>query len=139
MKQDIQKKKVLILGTDDSSLTLIAKAVLNRYLRSVEAFSAGINASKKVDANTQRVLEENGLWSKETSPKQLDELGDMAFDLVITLSELAMKKCPDFSATTDIIAIEYDEPNPKSYASYKEALKLIQMEITPIVRMHLEG
>ena len=138
MKNETQKKKVLLLGTDDSSLTLIAAAVLNRYLRSVEAYSAGINASKKVDANTQRVLEENGLWSNDIHPKEFKNLGAMAFDLVITLSELAMQKCPDFSSTTDIIAIEYDELEGKNYSQYKQALKLMQMEITPIVRMHFE-
>lgn len=139
MKNDIQKKKVLILGTDDSSLTVIAKAVLNRYLRSVEAYSAGINASKKIDANTKRVLEENGLWDNEFTPMQSTQLSEMAFDLVITISDMAMKKCPDFGNTTDIIAIEYDDLEGKSYSEYKQALKLMQMEITPIVRMHFEN
>jgi len=138
MKNETQKKKVLLLGTTDTSLSIIAQAVLTKYLRHVEAQSAGINASKKIDENTQRVLKESGLWSDAIAPKTVDTLDETPFDLVITLSELAMKKCPDFSPTTDIIAIEYEEPNPKSYASYREALKLIQMEITPIVRMHFE-
>jgi hypothetical protein len=47
-----------------------------------------------------------------------------------------MKKCPDFGDTTDVIQIEYDELEGKSYSEYKKTLKLLQMEITPIVRMH---
>ena len=139
MKNETQKKKVLLLATEDTSLSIIAQAVLSRYLRNVDAYSAGINAAKKIDENTQRVLKENGLWSDEIAPKTLVSLSEMAFDLVIILSEYAMQKCPSFNETTDIIAIEYEEPNQKSYASYKEILKLIQMEITPIVRMHFEA
>ena len=138
MKKILTKKNVLILDTTDTSHSVIAQAVLNKYLRGVNAYSAGINAAKNIDENTQRVLKENGLYSTERAPKALSDLGEVAFDLVIALSEKAMKKSSDFSDTADIIAIEYDEVNPKSYASYKEALKLIQMEITPIVRMHFE-
>jgi len=139
MKTTQNNKNVLILGTTDTSHSIIAQAVLHKYLRGINAYSAGINAAKKIDQNTQRLLEENGLYSKEQTPKVLSDLGEVAFDLVIALSELAINKCPEFGPSTDIISIEYDEVNPKSYASYKEALKLIQMEITPIVRMHFEG
>lgn len=129
-------KKVLILATDDATLSIIAQAVLNRYLRGVEAFSAGINASKKLDPNTKKLLVEDGSWKEEYHPKTFDELKEIDFDLVITLSEYAMKKCPNFSDTTDVIQIEYDEIDGKSYSEFKKTLKLLQMEITPIVRMH---
>jgi arsenate reductase len=138
MKNDTQKKKVLILATDDSSLSIIAQAVLNRYLRGVEAYSAGIKPTKKIDDNTKRLLKENGLWSDVYQPKTVESLTQSNFDLVITLSDVAMKKCPDFSDTTDIIAIEYDSLEDKSYSEYKKSLKMMQMEITPIVRMHFE-
>jgi len=138
MKNDQTLKNVLILDTTDTSLSIIAQAVLKRYLRAVNVKSAGINAAKAVDENTKKILKESGLWSEEFSPKTLKDFEEEQFDLVITLSEYAMKKCPDFETDTDIIAIEYDAPDPKRLSSYKEALKLIQMEITPIVRMHFE-
>lgn len=136
MKNDLIKKKVLILGTDDSSLSVMAQAVLNRYLRGVEAYSAGIKPCNKIDENTKRLLQEDGSWKESYSAKTVEQVQDIDFDLVVTLSEYAMKKRPDFSETTDIIQIEYDDLTDKSYAEYKKALKLIQMEITPIVRMH---
>jgi len=135
-KKDI--KKVLILGTDNTSLSIIAEAVLNRYLKSVQAYSAGIDAGNKIDENTQRLLKENALWSDDLKPKQIKTLESLTFDLVITLSEYAMKKSPSFCDTTDIIAIEYDSLEGKNYSEYKKSLKLMQMEITPIVRMHFE-
>lgn len=138
MKNDTQKKKVLILATDDSSLSIIAQAVLNRYLRGVEAYSAGIKPTKKIDENTKRLLKEDGSWKDEYHSKTVDAVQDINFDLVITLSDLAMKKCPDFEETTDIIQIEYDELDGKNYSEYRKSLKLMQMEITPIVRMHFE-
>jgi protein-tyrosine-phosphatase len=136
MKNDLIKKKVLILATDDATLSIIAQAVLNRYLRGVEAFSAGINASKKLDPNTKKLLVEDGSWKEEYHPQTFDELKDIEFDLVITLSDYAMKKCPNFPDATDVIQIEYDEIDGKSFSEFKKALKLLQMEITPIVRMH---
>lgn len=138
MNKHQEKKKVLLLDSDDSSLSIIAQAVLNKYLLGVEAQSAGINAAAKIDANTKRLLEENGLWRDEYHCTTVETVKDVAFDLVITLSDLAMKKCPDFSDTTDIIQIEYDPLEGKAYSEYKKSLKMMQMEITPIVRMHFE-
>lgn len=139
MKNDQPLKNVLILDTTDTSLSIIAQAVLKRYLRAVNAKSAGINTAAKVDENAIKILKESGLWSEEFTPKTLKDFEEEHFDLVITLSEYAMKRCPEFQTNTDIIAIEYDAPDPKRPSSYKEALKLIQMEITPIVRMHFEA
>jgi len=136
MKNDLTKKKVLILATDDASLSNIAQAVLNKYLRGVQAYSAGINTMKKLDPNTKRVLQEDGSWRDEYYPKNYEQIKDIEFDLVITLSDYAMKKCPDFPNSTDVIQIEYDELNGQSYSLFKKSLKLMQMEITPIVRMH---
>jgi protein-tyrosine-phosphatase len=109
------------------------------YLRGVNAKSAGINAASKVDEQTYKILKENGLWNEDFKPQTLSDVANEEFDLIITLSAFAMQKCPDFQANSDIIAIEYDTPDPKRPSSYREALKLIQMEITPIVRMHFEA
>lgn len=136
MKNETIIKKVLVLGTDDTTLTMIAQAVLNRYLRGVEAYSAGINASKKINENTVKLLKEDGSWKEEYHAKSFESLEDIEFDLVIFLSEYALKKSPQFSDNTDIIAIEYDDLEGKSYSEFKKSLKLMQMEITPIVRMH---
>lgn len=135
MNNDLIKKKVLILATDDSTLSLIAQAVLNRHLRGVEAYSAGLHV-KKINPHTKRLLQEDGSWKDEYHSKTLSELKETEFDLVITLSDYAMKKCPDFANNPDIIAIEYDDISEASFSEFKKSLKLMQMEITPIVRMH---
>lgn len=139
MKNIQSTKNVLILDTTDTAMSIIAQSVLKKYLRGVNATSAGINAAKKIDENTTRVLKENGLFSEDLTPKSASDLDLEAFDLVIALSEYSIDKCPNFDSKTDIIAIEYEALNPKSYSAYKEALKQIQMEITPIVRMHFES
>lgn len=136
MKNNTPKKKVLLLASDDATISIIAQAVLNKHLRDVQAFSAGINSVKNIDKNTKRLLQEDNSWSEDFRAKVLSELEDESFDLVIILSEYAMKKSPKFSSTTDIIEIEYDSLDGASYSEFKAALKLIQMEITPIVRMH---
>ncbi|MCK4875670.1 MAG: arsenate reductase ArsC, partial [Sulfurimonas sp.] len=46
-------KKVLILCTGNSCRSIIAEAVLNRYLDGVDAESSGVKASGKVNPNAK--------------------------------------------------------------------------------------
>ena len=56
-------KKVLILCTGNSCRSIIAEALVNAHLKGIQAYSAGVRASGKVNAYAKRVLEEEGIWS----------------------------------------------------------------------------
>ncbi|MBN2815073.1 MAG: arsenate reductase ArsC [Campylobacterales bacterium] len=133
-----EEKKVLILSKEDNCQSIIAQAVLTKYLRSVTSYSAGVNLAKQIDANAVKLLKENGLFNNQ-APTLLSSLENLHFDLVIVLEETLMNKIPDFLENADIISIEYETPNPQKFSEYKTLLKNIQMEITPIVRMHFEA
>ena len=130
-------KKVLILCTGNSCRSIIAEAVLNKYLDGVEAFSSGVKASGKVDPNAKKVLQENGLWDDKYHSKTLNKVIDTEFDLVVTVCDNAMESCPVFPKQTKVIHVGYEDPDGKNYSAFTKTLKLIKMELTPIVRMEL--
>jgi len=130
-------KKVLILCTGNSCRSIIAEAVLNKYLDGVDAQSSGVKPSGKVNPNAKKVLQENNLWRDEYHSKKLDKVIDTEFDLVVTVCDNAMESCPVFPKNTKVIHVGYEDPDGKKYSAFEKTLKLIKMELTPIVRMEL--
>ena len=130
-------KKVLILCTGNSCRSIIAEAVLNKYLHGVDAQSSGVKASGKVNPNAKKVLEKNNLWRDDYHSKTLDKVIDTEFDLVVTVCDNAMESCPIFPKNTRVIHVGYEDPDGKDYSAFEKTLKLIKFELTPIVRMEL--
>jgi arsenate reductase (thioredoxin) len=130
-------KKVLILCTGNSCRSIIGEAVLNKYLDGVDAQSSGVKASGKVNPNAKKLLQENNLWRDEYHSKTIDKVIDEDFDLVVTVCDNAMESCPVFPKNTRVIHVGYEDPDGKNYSAFEKTLKLIKMELTPIVRMEL--
>ncbi len=130
-------KKVLILCTGNSCRSIIAEAILNKYLDGVDAESSGVKASGKVNPNAKKVLQEDGSWDDKYHSKTLDKVMDTEFDLVVTVCDNAMESCPVFPKQTRVIHVGYEDPDGKNYSAFEKTLKLIKMELTPIVRMEL--
>lgn len=130
-------KKVLILCTGNSCRSIIAEAVLNKYLDGVDAESSGVKASGKVNPNAKKVLEADGSWDDKYHSKTIDKVMDTEFDLVVTVCDNAMESCPVFPKQTKVIHVGYEDPDGKNYSAFEKTLKLIKMELTPIVRMEL--
>lgn len=130
-------KKVLILCTGNSCRSIIAEAVINAYLDGVCAYSAGVKANKKVNKNAKKLLEDEGIWQEEYHSKTLDGVLDIDFDLVVTVCDKAMESCPIFPKETKVIHVGYEDPDGKNFSAFEKILKLIKMELTPIVRFEL--
>ena len=130
-------KKVLILCTGNSCRSIIGEAVLNKYLDGVDAMSSGVKASGKVNPHAKKLLQENNLWRDEYHSKTLEKVIDTEFDLVVTVCDNAMESCPVFPKNTRVIHVGYEDPDGKNYSAFEKTLKLIKMELTPIVRMEL--
>lgn len=131
-------KKVLILCTGNSCRSIIAEAVLNKYLDGVEAESSGVKANGKVNPNAKKVLQADGSWDDKYHSKTIDKVMDTEFDLVVTVCDNAMESCPVFPKDTKVIHVGYEDPDGKNYSAFEKTLKLIKMELIPIVRMELE-
>ena len=130
-------KKVLILCTGNSCRSIIAEAVINRYLHGVDAQSSGVKASGKVNPNAKKVLEKDGSWDDSYHSKTLDKVIDTHFDMVITVCDNAMESCPTFPSDTKVIHVGYEDPDGKNFSKFEETLKLIKMELIPITRIEL--
>ena len=131
-------KKILVLCTGNSCRSIIAEAVINKYIPNVKAMSAGVKASGKVNPNAKKVLEKNLLWSDEYHSKTLDKVIDEEFDLVITVCDNAYKSCPVFPKQTKVIHVGYEDPDGKDFSAFEKTLKLIKMELIPIIRIELD-
>lgn len=131
------QKKVLILCTGNSCRSIIAEALLNKYLDGVEAKSSGVKASGKVNPNAKKVLESKGLWRDEYHSKTIDKVIDEDFDLVVTVCDNAMESCPVFPKKTKVIHVGYKDPDGKDYSAFEKTFKEIGFELIPIVRMEL--
>ena len=130
-------KKILVLCTGNSCRSIIAEAVINRYIDGVEALSSGVKASGKVNPLAKEVLIRDGSWMDEYHSKTLDKVIENKFDLVITVCDNANESCPVFPKETKIIHVGYEDPDGRSIAAFEKTLKLIKMELIPIIRIEL--
>ncbi len=132
------RKKVLILCTGNSCRSIIAEALINAKLsEKVEAFSAGVKASGKVNENAKKVLQENGYWDEAYHSKTVEELGDISYDLVVTVCDNAKESCPVFSNASRVIHVGFEDPDGKEIDAFYETLELIESELLPALNLYL--
>lgn len=131
-------KQVLVLCDDNSAISILAQAILNKYLSDIQVQSAGLRAAKSVNKNVKTALIKDGSWNDEYATKAVDSLLENEYDLVIALSDKASKKMPEFSENTTIIAIEYDDENYENSTNLERLIKTLKMELIPITRDVLE-
>jgi len=131
-------KNVLLLCNDNSSLSIIAQAVLSKYLSGLNVNSAGVKKSKPINASVKKALIKDGSWSEDFHSKSFESVAGNSFDLVIILSNISAKQTPEFDENTTVIQIEYDEPNYSNSTNIERFIKTIKMELIPITRDILE-
>ena len=124
-------RKVLILCTGNSCRSIIAEALINRYIDGVEAYSSGVKATGKVNPNAKKVLEQDGSWLECYHSKTLDKVLDIEFDLVITVCDNAKESCPIFPKNTEIIHMGFPDPDGKEFSAFTETLNLIKARLLP--------
>jgi arsenate reductase (thioredoxin) len=87
-------RKVLFLCTGNSCRSQMAEALVNHFYRSEwQAYSAGVRPAGYVHPKAIQVLEELGIQHAGRS-KDVSEMKDIAFDLVITVCDSAAEECP---------------------------------------------
>lgn len=105
-----ERKKLLFLCTGNSCRSQMAEA-WTRHLKNddFEVFSAGITP-KEVDPRAVKVMAEAGIDISMYKSKDIDSLGPIEFDYVITLCDNARESCPYFPAKTQLIHKGFDDP-----------------------------
>ena len=128
----MSSKKVLVLCTGNSCRSIIAEAVLKA--EGINAVSAGVEASGRVNPNAKKVLEENGIWRDEFYSKTVDEVIDEDFDLVVTVCDNAKETCPVFPKKTKTIHIPFEDPDGKKYEEFIKTYNEIRSKLLPVVK-----
>jgi arsenate reductase (thioredoxin) len=105
-----EKKKILFLCTGNSCRSQMAEAWTRRLKGGdYEAYSAGI-APKEVDPRAVKAMADAGVDVSSQKSKDIDSLGDLEFDYVITLCDNARESCPYYPAKTRLIHKGFDDP-----------------------------
>ena len=100
-------KKVLILCTGNSCRSIIAEALINAFLDEVEAQSAGVKASGRVNFYAKKVLQKHNIWKNRYHSKTIESVINQRFDLVVSVCDNAKENCPIFPQPTPTIHIGF--------------------------------
>ena len=121
----MNKKKILYLCTGNSCRSQMAEA-WTRELKGdqFEAYSAGVQP-KGMDPRAVKAMAEAGINISAQKSKDIDSLGDMEFDYVVTLCDNARESCPYFPARTKLVHKGFDDPPylAENAENEEEALK----------------
>ncbi|HIP51142.1 MAG TPA: arsenate reductase ArsC [Campylobacterales bacterium] len=131
-------KNVLILCTGNSCRSIIAEALINKYLDNVTAYSSGVAPSGKVNPNAKKVLEAHEAWDDKYHSKTLDTLEHINFDLVVTVCGHAQETCPTFPKPIPNIHIGFEDPDGKEYVAFEATYKEIKKTLLPQVETKLK-
>lgn len=131
-------KNVLILCTGNSCRSIIAEALINRYLDDVTAYSSGVTPSGRVNPNAKKVLEAHNAWNDNYHSKTLDTLDHINFDLVVTVCSHAQETCPTFPKPIPTIHIGFDDPDGKEYEAFETTYTEIKTTLLPQVETKLK-
>ncbi len=131
-------KKVLVMCTGNSCRSIIGEALINAKLEGVKAYSCGVKPSGIVNPNAKRVLAENGIWDESYHSKNLDEVIDIPFDLVVTVCDNAKETCPMFPKAVKKIHVGFVDPDGKGYDAFLKTLYEIKEILLPKVEVALK-
>jgi len=103
---------VLFICTANMCRSQMAEGWAN-YLKGdrICAFSAGIVPGYSVSRSTVEVMRAAGVDISCHYTKSVDDLPEVEFDYVITLSEEAKQYCPKFGPNTKILHIPVEDPS----------------------------
>ena len=110
MTAKAEKLRVLFLCTGNSCRSQMAEA-WTRVLKAdrVDAYSAGVDPHA-VDPRAVKAMAEVGIDISGQASKDVDTLGDIEFEYVITLCDQAHQACPVFPAKTRVLHVGFDDP-----------------------------
>jgi len=75
----------------------------------IEPYSAGVMA-KGLDPRAVKVMSEVGVDIAAQHSKNVDELKDVVFDVVVTVCDNARESCPVFPGDTRVVHVGFDDP-----------------------------
>ncbi|MGA1863269.1 arsenate reductase (thioredoxin) [Deferribacter thermophilus] len=119
------KKKLLFLCTGNSCRSQMAEGYGKIFLGDkYEVYSAGIE-KHGLNPYMVKVMEEDGVDVSNQYSKTLNELGDIDFDVVVTVCGDAHETCPMYLKKAKIIHKGFKDP-AKAKGTEEEILKVFR-------------
>ncbi len=104
--------KVLILCTGNSCRSQMAHGFLQSFDKNLQVFSAGTEASGKLNAKAVQVMSEIGLDISHHSSDSVEKYLNEEWDFVITVCGGADESCPAFTGQVKTrLHIGFDDPS----------------------------
>jgi len=133
-----KQKKVLVLCTGNSCRSIMAEALVNAKLSDcVKAFSSGVKASGAVNTFAKKILKRSGLWRDEYHSKNLNEVINNDYDLIVTVCDNAKENCPIFPKKNKTIHIGFVDPSGKDEKEYEKTLMELEDRLLPVIKQML--
>jgi len=105
-----QKLKILFLCTGNSCRSQMAEAWTKHLKKDqFDAYSAGVQP-KPIDPRAIKAMAEAGIDISGQKSKDVNTLGDLEFEYVVTLCDNARESCPYFPAKTKLIHQDFEDP-----------------------------
>ncbi len=119
----------MIMCTGNSCRSIIAEALINKYLDGFKAYSCGIESSGYINSHTKKVLQKYNAWHEGYHSKNLDEIIEIEFDLVVTVCDHARETCPIFPKSIKKIHVGFSDPNGKKYEEFEKTYQAIKSKL----------
>jgi len=104
--------KILILCTGNSCRSQMAHGFLRSFNENIEVFSAGTEASGKLNSNTIKAMHEIGIDISQHTSNSVGKYLNETWDYVITVCGGANEKCPAFiGKVKHRLHIGFDDPS----------------------------
>jgi arsenate reductase (thioredoxin) len=136
-----EKKRVLILCTDNSARSQMAEGILRRLSKqgggAFEVFSAGTKASF-VRPEAIQAMSEIGIDISNHRSKSVEEFTGEQFDYVITVCDNAKESCPVFPGNAVRIHQSFDDPPPPGVGDDEFRLAVFR-RVRDEIRPWMEG
>ena len=104
--------KILILCTGNSCRSQMAHGFLKSFDSTIRVFSAGTEASGKLNSSAVKVMQEIGIDISKHTSDSVEKYLDEAWDYVITVCGGANENCPAFIGDVKHrLHIGFDDPS----------------------------
>ena len=89
----------------------MAEGFLKSFDKKLEVYSAGTKPASKVNPNSVKVMEEDGIDISSQYPQDVNEFVNQSFDYVITVCDNAKEVCPVFNGEVkQQLHIPFEDP-----------------------------
>ncbi len=130
-------KRILVLCTGNSCRSQMAEGWLRFFGGGkIEVCSAGVE-SHGLNPRAVAVMKEAGIDISSHSSKTVDELGNIEFDIVITVCDNARERCPYFPARA--MKLHHDFPDPARATGSEEEIMETFRQVRDGIKAYCEA